>query len=376
MFTHICVNFTGNKVHAELVSGMAKRDGRHVHVFVPCKSRALFGRNDPRLPNVTVKYFYVPPFLRYFQLLKVAYVTAFILLFAWRHDIDLRANRILAHTFWSDGVLAYLINKIYRCGYIVTIRNTDINVFFKYGYHLRPIMRAIGAAARGVTSPSAAYIARTGKFSWLRLDPGKLHFVPNPISEWWYESIRDEALAQCTRDNLQGCFVGEFNQNKNIRSVVSACAALREKGIAIKLVCAGGTAQQFKDVTGLTSLPTWIEVKGRIQDRRELAELYRQSRFLAVPSFRETFGMVYLEAISQGCIIICSKGQGVDGIFDDPQIQYSVKPSDIENIESAIMEAVRSDYRSDPARCEQLLHPFSITSVVGRYQAIACLEPV
>ena len=371
MFTHICVNFTGNKVHAELVRGMARIDERHSHVFVPCKSRSLFGRNDPGLPNVTVTYFYVPAFLRYFQLLKIGYSFLYILILCRRRGIDLRAKPILAHTFWSDGVLAYLIDKVYRCGYVLTVRSTDVNVFFRYGYHLRSIMRAVGAAARAIVSPNAAYIAHARRLAWLRLDNRKLHFIPNPIPDWWYESIRDPGLAQQARNGLQGCFVGEFSANKNIRSVVQACQALRQAGLAVRLACVGGTAQQLEQAVGISPLPDWIEAKGRIHDRRALAAVYRQSRFLVVPSFRETFGMVYLEALSQGCIIIYSRGQAVDGIFDDPDIQYRVDPHSVTDIRAAMADAVQSGCRIDPQRSEELLDRFKVPAVVATYRAFA-----
>lgn len=372
MYTHICVNFTGNKVHSELIAGIARQTHRQVYVFVPCKSRSLFGRNDPQLPNVTVQYFYVPPFLRYFQLIKAAYSTARILRLAKQHNINLKQSRIVAHTFWSDGALAYLLDKIYNCGFVATIRSTDIHVFFKYGFHLRPIMRAIAAAAACIISPNVAYIKHVSKLPWLNIPHDKLRFIPNPISDWWLDSISARNSTH-ERDRLQLCFVGAFSRNKNIRAVIEACALVRDRGFPIRLSCAGGNLLQLKRATGLLSIPSWVEVLGEIHDRPTLANLYRRSQALILPSYRETFGMVYLEALSQGCAIIFSKGQGVDGLFFEPYFQYSVDPSDVHSIAAAILSAINTEFSLAPEESERLLRPFSIDSILKNYAKLETL---
>ena len=43
----------------------------------------------------------------------------------------------------------------------------------------------------------------------------------------------------------------------------------------------------------------------------------REVDIFILPSKNETFGMVYLEAMASGCITVCSKGDGVDGIIKD-----------------------------------------------------------
>ena len=43
------------------------------------------------------------------------------------------------HTVFSGGYVARLLKKTYGIPYIVAVRNTDVNVFFKYMFHLRRI---------------------------------------------------------------------------------------------------------------------------------------------------------------------------------------------------------------------------------------------
>ena len=43
-----------------------------------------------------------------------------------------------------------------------------------------------------------------------------------------------------------------------------------------------------------------------------------------MPSRTETFGLVYVEAISQGLPVIYSKGEGFDGWFSDGEVGYGI----------------------------------------------------
>jgi glycosyltransferase involved in cell wall biosynthesis len=63
-----------------------------------------------------------------------------------------------------------------------------------------------------------------------------------------------------------------------------------------------------------------------VRDTERLREIYQQHTVFAMPSFRETFGTVHLEALSQGLPIIHSRGQGVDGLFALETVSEGVDP--------------------------------------------------
>jgi len=59
--------------------------------------------------------------------------------------------------------------------------------------------------------------------------------------------------------------------------------------------------------------------------KEELIKHYRDSDIFVMPSKRETFGLVYAEAMSQALPIVFSRGQGFDGQFPEGEVGYSVK---------------------------------------------------
>ena len=55
----------------------------------------------------------------------------------------------------------------------------------------------------------------------------------------------------------------------------------------------------------------------------------------AMPSIHETFGLVYIEALSQNLPVLYTKGQGIDGIFDDT-VGVGVNALSVEDIAQAL----------------------------------------
>ena len=46
-----------------------------------------------------------------------------------------------------------------------------------------------------------------------------------------------------------------------------------------------------------------------------------------LPSLKETFGMVYLEAMAKGCIVVCSKNSGMAGFIKNDFNGFLIEPS-------------------------------------------------
>jgi glycosyltransferase involved in cell wall biosynthesis len=60
-----------------------------------------------------------------------------------------------------------------------------------------------------------------------------------------------------------------------------------------------------------------------------------------MPSIHETFGLVYLEALSQNLPIVYTQGQGVDGLFDH-SVGIGVNPFSVIEIKNAIKTILSS----------------------------------
>ena len=88
-----------------------------------------------------------------------------------------------------------------------------------------------------------------------------------------------------------------------------------------------------------------------------------------MPSITETFGLVYLEALSQGLPVLCSKGQGIDGFFPSNTVVELVNPLSIPDIARGI-RCLMSKLDSVSSLQQDFLHPFLWSEIAKKYLSL------
>ena len=136
--------------------------------------------------------------------------------------------------------------------------------------------------------------------------------------------------------------MGRFDKNKNIGNLCAAVELARKKNSDIELHMVGGEDEELKVILGTLDLPHWIRVHGVEKDKEKVRQVYASSAVFLMPSFHETFGLVYIEALSQGCPFIFSKGEAVDGFFLNPRFARAVDPHSVIEISEMLLELIDS----------------------------------
>lgn len=80
-----------------------------------------------------------------------------------------------------------------------------------------------------------------------------------------------------------------------------------------------------------------VSLVGRIP-RDEVFKMMQASDCFVMLSSPETFGLVYLEAMSMGCITIGSKGEGIDGIIQHGKNGFLCKAGDEQELSTLLQE--------------------------------------
>lgn len=109
-----------------------------------------------------------------------------------------------------------------------------------------------------------------------------------------------------------------FKKRKNIDKVIKACKGLE----CFELTVIGDGKERKK----LEKIDKNVIFTGRLPNDEVLAKM-RKSDIFVLPSVGETFGMVYLEAMASGCITVCTKGDGIDGIIKDRENGFLTEPN-------------------------------------------------
>ncbi len=367
---HLCSAYIQSNLYEELIEALDKTGISQV-VYIPTKSKQNYNKRILKNLNNTAftqsKIFNdLDRFLYYRKINKLL------------ADIKIKINLniidiIHAHTLFSMGGIALKLKKEKNIDYIVAVRNTDINIFFKYIFYLKDMGIQIMKESKRIILLSPAY----RDYILEEIIPGNLQdtimkksmVVPNGINPLFLKNKYNRPELG-NKKNIKLIYVGEFTKNKNIEISVKVARKLKDMGYNVNFTIVGGGGNNESKVKRLAKTnEDIIEIHELTEEREKLLNIYRKSNIFIMPSFRETFGLVYIEAMSQGLPIIYSKGQGIDGYFKDGTVGYSVNPKDINDIVKKI-EIIINNYSKISKNSYDLVEKFSWENIARIYYNI------
>lgn len=110
-------------------------------------------------------------------------------------------------------------------------------------------------------------------------------------------------------------FIGTLILRKHPEALLKAVTGFQNK-ISINYIGNGPLEQKLIDLSRELNLSDSTHFLGRIPRSQVNSVLADTDCFIMISS-KETFGLVYLEAMANGCITIASKNEGADGIIVD-----------------------------------------------------------
>lgn len=325
---HIAGGVSIQKLYGNIFRRLSKEVADQT-VYVPCNSQALVDKNKEDIPKT--KYIYYVVASKLYRILFFPKVSEHFKEIRNKTEL-LKINYCIAYTVMTDGSLALRLKKTYGIPYSVFVRNTDINVFYKYMVFLRPYFWQILDEAEHINFPNPAYKKRLqlklNKRRVVSLSK-KMQVIPNGIDEFWLNNIATPKI-RSNKDRLNLMFVGKIDKNKNVETVIEVLKTLQSQ-IKCHLTLIGPVDDSMDQLVDSwkQQYSSLITFGGAIYDKADLLDAYKQSDIFIMPSKAETFGLVYIEALSQGLPIIYTKDEGVDGFFDDFPVGVAVR--DIHN---------------------------------------------
>lgn len=277
---------------------------------------------------------------------------------------------IHAYTLFTDGNVARSLSVKYNVPFVVAVRNTDVNTFFKNMKHLRSRGVNIMKKAKYVFFLSEAYrktvfekyIGNRFKDELMR----KTHIISNGIDDFWFENENSLIEKKDFSKEVKLVYVGGIDRNKNIETTQSAMEILRKSGVNISLTVVGKVKEQ--SVFERISLDKYTTILPPTA-KELLVGVYRDADIFVMPSYTESFGLVYVEAMSQGLPVIYSKGQGFDEQFPNGMVGYSVDAYSAQSVADGIKNVI-NEYENIQPRVAKLSRRFNWKEIAQYYYSL------
>lgn len=264
----------------------------------------------------------------------------------------IKPDLIVGHKLTVEGILARAVALRLGIPYAITIQgNTDQKII-----SARPdLARRFGAVFHGAACVfSFAPWARTfveqrfGQRAAPTLD------LPCPTLG---DIVRPPV---CGGSALVSVFHLRNHKVKNLEGIAAAMRALEASGHRHPVqVFGGGSPSDMSECEAIARKTHGLKLMGP-RSIDEVGPIMNNAIALLMPSKRETFGLVFLEALFAGIPIIYPKGAGVDGYFDGLPFAIAVNARDTQAIGDAIRHVV--------------LHEVEIKSALAKWQQSGALD--
>ena len=215
---------------------------------------------------------------------------------------------LVGHKLTIEGIVVARAAAKLGIPYALSIQgNTDTKIL-KLRPDLRPRLRKVyhGAACAFPFAPWTQVAVE----AYLGARQGQTLVLPCPTD-------LDTPLAPIDQGNgLISVFHLRHARNKNLAGITAAFeqlpAPLGADGLTI---VGGGTAEELQASQAIASHHPGISFEGMLS-RPDLRTRLNSASGFVLPSLRESFGLVFIEALFAGLPIIYPKGAAVDGFFD------------------------------------------------------------
>lgn len=176
-------------------------------------------------------------------------------------------------------------------------------------------------------------------------DPSKITVVPYGFRD---RAALPPAQLRARDGKCRFLFVGQGVQRKGLHHLIRAWQAAGLRDCELTLVC-------YHIDPGIRDLITdpSITLLGR-QPRKRLEQIYAAADVFVMPSLVEGFGLVYLEAIEQGCHVIGTHDTGLPDLPLSGEAVTILNSGDLDGLQDALRDLRRRKLAGelDPVRIQ------------------------
>lgn len=238
-----------------------------------------------------------------------------------------------AHNMMNNMELTEILKTLFICQFVLTARNVT-------EYSLKRI-KSKSINPRQIISINFIIKERCDKI----LD-NAVQMIPHPVDDGFFvqDSLIKESGVQKDHSSISLVSVCQLIKRKNLDKVIRAISATKED-IKYTIIGDGPERNNLMTLTAHLGLKEKVRFEGRYSHDRLQNELRKFDLFI-MPSFPETLGRVFFEAMASGLPVVASKGCGVDGIVKHGEQGFLIEPRKYTEIASSILDYIQMDHEA------------------------------
>lgn len=155
-----------------------------------------------------------------------------------------------------------------------------------------------------------------------------------------------ELVSSATHEAIEVLYVGRFEHRKGIDTLLAAIPRIIEQHAKVRFTMIGhdpGNRCQTKFQKEHARLPEdKVRFLGQVSPTH-LAAAYRDCDIFAAPSRYESFGLIYVEAMSWGKPVVACASGGTAEVVKHGETGWLIEPGDTDGLVARILDLARDD---------------------------------
>jgi glycosyltransferase involved in cell wall biosynthesis len=249
--------------------------------------------------------------------------------------LRLKPHVIFSSSFGVWTILALLLMPLFRWRVIVAYEGSSPGVDYRHSaarLFVRRLMVRMAAACITNSRAGGEYL-----IDILRADKARVFVQPYEIPD--EHTLPGNAPVE-TPQPIEGqhrpifLFVGHLIPRKGLPLLLSACAALHDRGYenyTLQVVGNGEQQSELETFCRAHDLSDRIQWVGRVPFDR-IGTYFHHADVFILPTLEDTWGVVTLEAMLLGLPILCSTGAGTAELVVPGENGYVFAPDDAEQL--------------------------------------------
>jgi len=236
---------------------------------------------------------------------------------------------IHAHKLTYEGYIGYLLAQKRNVPLLVSLRQTDFFVL-KYRPDLMPKIKKVLEFSSQIfyIMPYMVKALKNifGEKFYNSKIKNKIAFLPNIIDKKRYDMVASSpqkyffTALRMSKESIR---------RKNLNNLFKVLKKMSDLNYSLYIAGNGEYLDRTKNWAKKYNISHKVRFLGKIPNN-EMDKLYAEATAFVMPSFSETFGMVYAESLLNGTPILYSKDTGFDGVFEN--VGVSVDPGSLLSI--------------------------------------------
>jgi glycosyltransferase involved in cell wall biosynthesis len=225
-------------------------------------------------------------------------------------------------------------------------------------------------------APNLLFVSHFVKKRYETLFPGMLadcrtEVIPNPLDSSFFHPIQKEAARQrlgVLPTEPLVLFVGSLIPRKGVPLLLEAAGRLKSKGVPFRLAIVGDGPQrnELENLIIAGGLGRLVSLEGP-KLGEELLYYYNAADVFALPSYMESFGLVFVEAMLCGCPVVGTPDV-ISELIPSDDYGYYVPVGDPEALAVALEEALQRQW--DREQIREYACTFDWERMIGKYEAV------